>query len=82
MKKQWSKDPDRIEYFEGEITKAGLPSVDEMVIHNANVHLEALTDSCFMLIVDNDKHYWHFNIFARGGRAKVEAHVYEDNSNE
>jgi len=79
MKKQWSKDPDRVSYIEGELTKAGLPSVDEMVIHDANVHLECLDDSCFMLIVDNDVHYWHFVIFARGGRAKVEAHVYESN---
>jgi hypothetical protein len=77
-KKDWVKDPDRITYFEKEFTKAGLPSIDEMVIHDANVHLECLSDNCFMLIVENDKHYWHMVIFSRSGRAKVEAHLYED----
>lgn len=78
MKNEWSKDPDRISYFEGEYTRAGLQSIDEMVIHDANVHLECLSDSCFMLIVDNDKHHWHFNLFSRSGRAKVEVHLYEE----
>ena len=80
MKEQWSKDPDRIDYFESETTKAGLPSIDEVVIHNANVHLESMTDSYFMLIVDNDEHYWHFRICSRGSKANIEAYLYEDNS--
>ena len=79
---KWANNPDRIIYFEGENTKAGLPSIDEMVIHNANVHLECQDDSSFMLIVDNGVHHWHFVIFARNGKAKIETYLYEDNSNE
>jgi hypothetical protein len=77
-KDHWSKDPDRIDYFENELTKSGLPAINEMVIHNANVHLECLSDQCFMLIVENGKHYWHISIFSRSSRSKIEAHVYED----
>lgn len=68
---------DRLTFFEGEKTKAGLPSVDEMVIHNANVHLECLDDNSFMLIADNGIHHWHLVIFSRSGRAKIEAHLYD-----
>ena len=77
MKSQWSNDPDRITYLENERVKCGEQSIDEMVIHNANVHLESLSDSSFMLIVDNDEHYWHLTISSRSGRAKVESFVYE-----
>jgi len=70
-------DPDRLTYFENECVKNGLPAVDEMVMHNANVHLECLSDTAFMLIVENGRHHWHLNINSRGGRAKIEAFVYE-----
>jgi len=73
---------DRITYFEGEFTKYGEPVIDELVLHNALVHLEYLSDSCYMLIADNGKHYWHLTIHSKGGRAKVVARVYEDNSEE
>jgi len=70
---------DRLTYFENETVKNGLPAVDELVAHNANVHLESLSDTAFMLIVENEHHYWHININSRGSRAKIEAFVYEDN---
>ena len=70
---------DRIAYFDNELTKYGDKTIDEVVMQNAKyVHLESLTDSCFMLIMENEKHHWHLNIYSRGGRAKVEAHLYED----
>ena len=72
------KDKDRIAYFDNELTQSGDKTIDEAVMHNAMVHLEALNDSCFTLIMDNGKHHWHFNIYSRSGRAKVEAHLYED----
>lgn len=68
---------DRIAYFDNELTKCGDKTIDEVVMHNATVHLESLSDSCFMLIMENGKHHWHLNIYARGGRAKVEARLYE-----
>jgi hypothetical protein len=71
--KGWTKDKkDRIEYnSDGE-------TIDEVVMFGANVHLEQLDDHGFMLIVDNGKHYWHFNIFSKSGRAKVDATLFED----
>jgi hypothetical protein len=80
MKRQWSKDPDRIAYYEHEKTKGGLPAIDEMVIHNANVHLEQMDDSHFFLLVDNDEHCWYFSIGSHSGRAKVDACMYNDES--
>ena len=70
---------DRITYFEGEFTKYGEPIIDELVMHDALVHLESLSDSCYMLIVNNKNHYWHLTIHSRSGRAGVVARVYEDN---
>lgn len=55
-------------------------TIDEMVMGKANIHLEQLTDGCFMLIAQNNKHWWHLNIFSRSGRAYVDATLYEDNS--
>lgn len=52
-------------------------TLDEVVLTGANVHLEQLDDSVFMLIVENEEHHWHLRIGARGGRAKVDAWVYE-----
>lgn len=80
MKNEWSKSPDRIEYYENEVTRYGRKSIDEIVILDANVHLEKLNDSEFMLIVDNDKHNWRFIISSHTGRAKVMASLIEDNS--
>ena len=82
MKSNWSKDPDRIAYYENEKTTGGLPAIDEMVIHDANVHLEQMDDSHFFLLVENDTHCWYFSISSRSGRAKIEACMYEDNSGE
>jgi len=78
MKNQWSKDPDRIAYYEHEKTKGGLPAIDEMVIHNANVHFEQMDDSHFFLLVDNDEHCWYFSISSHSGRAKIDACLYDD----
>ena len=50
MKNQWAKDPDRIAYYEHEKTKGGLPAIDEMVIHNANVHNRAKSEFCLKII--------------------------------
>lgn len=72
---------DRLTYLD-EITSSGLPSVDEMVMQDATVHLEKLSDHDFMLIASNKTHYWHLVIFSRSSRAKIEAHLYEDNSQE
>jgi hypothetical protein len=80
MKDNWSKDPDRIEYFKDEKTRFDRPAIDEFVIHNANVHLECLGDSEFHLLVDNDIHEWRFMISSQSGRAKVMASLIEDNS--
>ena len=77
MKK--TKGEDLITYLDGEFTKYDEPVIDELVLHNAMVHLESLTDSCYMLIVSNDKHYWHLTIHSKSGRANVVARVYEDN---
>jgi len=53
-------------------------TIDEVVMGGANIHLEQLDDGCFILIVENEKHYWHFNIFSRSGRAKVDTTLYEE----
>jgi hypothetical protein len=68
----WDKNTkDRIDYNpDGE-------TIDEVVMVGANVHLEQLDDSCFMLIVENEKHMWHLNICSRSGRPKVDAKLYE-----
>jgi len=68
---------DRLTYTD-EFTKYDEPVVDEMVMHNAMVHLEQLTDHCYMLIADNEKHHWHLTIHSRSGRANVIARVYEE----
>jgi len=68
---------DRITY-NNEITKHGDKAIDEMVLSNASVHLEQLDDTCFMLIAENGEHHWHLKIYARSGRAKVEAYLYEE----
>ncbi len=70
---------DRITYLDGEFTKYNEPVIDELVMHNALVHLESLSDSCYMLIVNNKKHYWHLTIHSKSGQANVVARVYEDN---
>lgn len=54
-------------------------TIDEVVLSNANVHLEQLDDTTFMLIVENNKHRWHLRIGSKSGRAKVDAWVYEEN---
>ena len=66
---------DRITYLEGELTKYGEPVIDELVMRNASVHLESLSDSCYMLIVSNNKHYWHLTIHSKSGRANVVAYL-------
>ena len=67
----WADDiTDRIEYFEDK-------TVDEAVMVGANVHLESLSESSIMLIIDNGKHHWHFSIFSRSGRAKVDITLME-----
>lgn len=71
--KGWTADQkDRIEYNQDTVT------IDEVVMFGANVHLEQLDDGCFMLIMENKKKRWHFNIFSRSGRAMVDAKLYEE----
>ena len=72
------KPGDRITYLEGEFTKYNEPVIDELVMNNAMVHFECLSDSCYMLIVKNDKHYWHLTIHSKSGRANVVARIYEE----
>lgn len=58
-------------------------TLDEVVMHNANVHLEQLDDSVFMLIVENDNYHWHLRIGNKRGykrRNKVEAWMFEEES--
>ena len=55
-------------------------TIDEIVLYNASVHLKQLDDQCYMLIVSNDRHYWHTVIHSKGRRDKVIATLYEDNS--
>ena len=51
-------------------------TLDEVVMHNANVHLEQLDDHVFMLIVENDCYHWHLRVGTKG-KGKVEAWVLE-----
>ena len=53
-------------------------TLDEMVLSNAFVHLEQLSDNIFMLIAVNTKHHWHLTISSRNGRSFVDAKVFED----
>jgi hypothetical protein len=80
MKSNWSKDPDRIAYYENEVTRYGQKSIDELVVHNANIHLEKLSDSEFYLLIYNNIHEWRFAICSDTGRAKIVALLVEDNS--
>ena len=52
-------------------------TLDEVVMHNADVHLEQLNDHVFMLIVENKKHHWHLRVGTKG-RGKVDAWVLEN----
>jgi len=71
-------DKDRIKYFDNEFTHHGQRVIDEVVMQNANVHLESLDGSTYMLIMENEKQHWHININSRLGRAKVDAWMYEE----
>ena len=51
--------------------------IDEVVLSNAFVHLEQLSNNVFMLIVRNKEHDWHLRIGSK--RAKVDAWLYEGN---
>ncbi|KKM73267.1 hypothetical protein LCGC14_1412170 [marine sediment metagenome] len=69
---------DRLTFFDNEPhSKDGRPVVDEVVLSNATVHLECLSDQHFMLIVENDKHRWHLTICAGSSRSKIYAVVQE-----
>ena len=69
---------DKLTYIEGEFTKYGEPVIDELVMEKASVHLEGLSNSCYMLIVSNKKHHWHLTIHSKSGRAEVVARIKED----
>ena len=71
---------DRLTYLDeqNELTKDGRPKVDEVVLSNATVHLESLSDQCFMLIVENNKHHWHLSICTDSPRSKLHAVVLEE----
>lgn len=67
---------DRLSFNENE-TRNGVPTLDEVVLSNASVHLEQLDDHIFMLIVENEEHHWHLRIGARSQRSEVDAWVLE-----
>jgi len=70
---------DRLTYLGDEYrAKDGRPLVDEVVLSNATIHLESLSDQDFMLIVDNDKYHWHLVICAGSSRSKIYAVVMEE----
>ena len=52
-------------------------TIDEIVMRNANVHLEQLDDSVFMLVVENKNFHWHLRI-GNKKKAKVDAWMYEE----
>ena len=67
----WTKDTkDRIAYNPDQ-------TIDEAVMFGANIHIEQLDDSHFMLIMENLERRWHFNIFSRSGRANVDLTLME-----
>ena len=69
---------DRLTFLDDEPhSKDGRSVVDEVVLSNATVHLECLSDQHFMLIVENDKHRWHLTICAGSSRSKIYAVVQE-----
>jgi len=69
---------DRLTYLPNEFLKDGRPKVDEVVLSNASIHLESLSDQCFMLIADNHKHHWHLSICSDSPRSKLHAVVLEE----
>ncbi len=76
--KGWTTDKkDRISYFENEFTRYNRKSIDEVVMFDANIHLECMDDSTFSLIVENRKHRWQLVISSYSGRAKVLASLIE-----
>ena len=50
--------------------------LDEVVMDNANVHLEQMNDTSFMLIIENADQRIHMVIGSRG-RARVDAWILE-----
>ena len=65
---------ERVTYMED-----GSDVVDEAILYNASVHLESLSDTCYMLIMTNSRHRFHFSIFSKGGRAHIVAKLQEGN---
>lgn len=51
--------------------------IDEIVMSNADVHLEILSNRCAMLILDNSEYHWHFNICHNSPKAVLHVHLYE-----
>lgn len=68
---------DRIDY-DGE-TKDKQPLIDDLAMGNADVHLEMLSDNGAYMILRNDKHYWHLNIW-HNGKSPLQITMLEDNS--
>jgi hypothetical protein len=69
---------DRINYFEEKL-KDGRQLIDEVVMGNADVHFETLSDNCAYMIMRNGEHYWHLNIF-HNGKSPLRVVMYEDES--
>lgn len=61
---------DKIRYLEN-----SSEDIDEIVMSGADVHLEMLDDYCCMLILDNGKKHWHFNIFFSNRKSHGELKV-------
>ena len=58
----------------------GDDTIDEAVLYNATIHLECLSETAYMLIMHNARHYWHFSIFSKGGKAHQKVRLLEDRS--
>ncbi len=56
-------------------------TLDEVVMHGADVHLEQLNNHVFMLIAENAKHHWHLRVGTKG-KGKVDAWVFESEDKE
>lgn len=71
-------DKDRLGYFDGEFTKGGNKSLDEVVMFDCVAHLECMSDDNFSLILENAEKRWYISIHSRSGRAKIEASLYDE----
>lgn len=70
---------DRIAYLGDEYEDRGQPLIDEIVMGEADVHFEMLSDNSAYMILRNGKHYWHLSIYHKG-KSPLRVVMYEDES--